>query len=109
MESEKIIKNDVVVFRIKGDIDAYSSPNLKDKVAKEIGKGTKKIVLNLTNVDYIDSAGLGVLVALLKRVKKEQGILRISGLKPNILKIFQLTRLNQIFDIYNTEEEAASI
>jgi anti-sigma B factor antagonist len=109
MESEKIIKNDVVIFRVKGDIDAYSSPSLKDKVVKEIENGTKKIVLNLTNVDYIDSAGLGVLVALLKRIKKEQGILRISGLKPNILKIFQLTRLNQIFDIYNTEEEASNL
>ncbi len=109
MESEKIIKNDVVIFRIKGDIDAYSSPSLKDKIVKEIEGGTKKLVLNLTNVDYIDSAGLGVLVALLKRIKKEQGVLRIAGLKPNILKIFQLTRLNQIFDIFNTEEQAANI
>ena len=109
MENEKIIKNDVVIFRIKGDIDAYSSPSLKDKIVKEIESGTKKLVLNLTNVDYIDSAGLGVLVALLKRIKKEQGVLRIAGLKPNILKIFQLTRLNQIFDIFNTEEQAANI
>ncbi len=109
MESEKIIKKDVVIFRIKGDIDAYSSPSLKDKLVKEIEEGNKKIVLNLTNVDYIDSAGLGVLVAVLKRVKKEQGILRIAGLKPNIMKIFQLTRLNQIFDIYNTEEQATNI
>ena len=109
MESEKIIKGDVVIFRIKGDIDAYSSPSLKDKIVKEIDNGVKRVILNLTNVDYIDSAGLGVLVALLKRIKKEQGVLRIAGLKPNIMKIFQLTRLNQIFDIYNTEEEASNI
>ena len=62
----------------------------------------------MTDLSYIDSAGLGALVSLLKRASENSKELRLFGLRGNVKKIFELTRLNMVFNIFDTLEEALS-
>lgn len=82
-----------------GEIDIHTSPMFKDEVNRIIDKKIINIVINCSSLDYIDSTGLGALIAILKRVKEKNLNLKIINLKPNIYKLFDITGLDKIFNI----------
>jgi len=96
-----------MVVVVRGDIDAYHSAEFK-KVIKEkmVSYSGSTLVLDLSNVSYIDSAGLGSLVALLKNARTSGKNFVLSSLKPNVKRIFEMTRLDKVFKIVDTPEEA---
>ncbi|NQT95608.1 MAG: STAS domain-containing protein [Candidatus Omnitrophica bacterium] len=100
--------NDVTVFDVDGDIDINSSPDVRKTFEKPIGEKTAKLVINLSNVSYIDSSGLATLVELLKRARSYGGKIRLSNLAAKVKSLFEITKLEKLFDIYDTEEEAVS-
>ena len=65
------------------------------------------IALDLSDVPYIDSAGLGTLVSILRETRNAKKALKLVGLRQNIKRIFEMTRLDKIFDVYDTLEESA--
>lgn len=71
-----------------------------------VAGGHRKLVLNFAHVKFLSSAALGKLISLDKRVKLAGGALKLSNIRPQIYEVFAITRLNQIFDIYETELEA---
>ena len=99
--------DDKMVITVRGDIDAYHSADFKKEVREKIAsfKGIK-VVLDLSNVAYIDSAGLGSLVAILKDVRNSGKTFTLAALKPNVKRIFEMTRLDKVFKIVDTPEEA---
>ena len=66
----------------------------------------QKIVLDFSNVEYLSSAALGKLITMDKKVKAAKGKLRLCNIRPEIYEVFEITRLNKIFDIRNTQEQA---
>jgi anti-sigma B factor antagonist len=68
--------------------------------------GVKKLLLNFENVEYLSSAALGKLITLNKKVKKVNGILKLCCIKPEIYEVFEITNLNKVFQILDTEEKA---
>ena len=96
----------VLIFDIRGDLDAKSATVLKDKISEKITDGKAMILINLTDVPYMDSAGLGVLVSGLKNANRLSGDLRIWGLQDEVKSIFELTRLNKVFQIFEDESAA---
>ncbi len=84
------------------------SNSLREKVKSLIAEGKKKIVLNMANVKYIDSAGLGILVAAHVSAKTQGAALRLSNLGNKFHDVLQLTRLMTVFSVYNTEADAIS-
>ncbi|MFM7184452.1 MAG: STAS domain-containing protein [Planctomycetota bacterium] len=68
----------------------------------------RSIVLNFDNVDFLSSAALGKLITLDRKVKSSQGRLKMSNIRPEILEVFQITKLNKVFDIRGEEAEAIS-
>ncbi|MEX0668984.1 MAG: STAS domain-containing protein [Pirellulales bacterium] len=68
----------------------------------------RSILLNFENVDFLSSAALGKLITLDRRVKSAQGRLKMSNIRPEILEVFQITKLNKVFDIRAEEAEAIS-
>ncbi|MFO1019575.1 MAG: STAS domain-containing protein [Planctomycetales bacterium] len=68
--------------------------------------GRKKIVLDFTNVEYLSSAALGKLITLDKKVKAAKGKLRLCNIRPDIYEVFAITRLNKLFDIRDSQEQA---
>ena len=96
------------LLSVEGEIDVYTSPHLKERVVELAEGGIKHLILNLAQVEYLDSTGLGVLIGGLKRLREGEGNLVLVGPGMRILRIFEITGLDKIFDIYATEEEAAA-
>jgi len=79
---------------------------LREKVKSLIAGGKKKIVLNMNNVTFIDSAGLGTLVAAHHSAKTQGASLKLCHLGAKFQEVLQITKLLTVFDVYNTEAEA---
>ena len=100
---------DVSVVALKGRIVlGEESSALRERVKNLVGDGKKKIVLNMTNVTYIDSAGLGALVAAHVSAKKDCATLLLSDLGTKFHEVMQVTRLLTVFSVFATEGEAIS-
>lgn len=67
-----------------------------------------KLLLNFKNVDHLSSAALGMLITLNKRVREQSGDLKLSDINRQIFEVFKITRLNRVFDIHDTAEQALS-
>jgi anti-sigma B factor antagonist len=91
---------------LRGEIDVYTAPRLRQAIVDLVEGGSKSIVVDLQAVDFLDSTGLGVLVEALKRVRSEQGDLAIVATQDKILKIFDITGLNKAFRIHRSVEDA---
>jgi anti-sigma B factor antagonist len=98
--------NDMVICSVSGDIDINSSPQIRKSFDKIIDGKTMKIIINLSGVSYIDSSGLATLVEILKKTRNYGGKLRLSNLAAKVKSLFEITKLEKLFDIYDTEEEA---
>jgi anti-sigma B factor antagonist len=99
-------KANSVVVHVKGKkIDAASAVEFKNSVAGIVDKGSRNIVLDLSEVDFIDSSGLGALVGVLKHIG-HQGSLLISGATPGVERVFKLTRMDKIFRLYPNVDAA---
>ncbi len=100
------IKNDVLIFRICGDIDINTSPEIKKSFDKVIKENNKRILVNLGKVDYLDSSGLATFVEILKHLRTCEGQLKLTNLSRKIKGLFEITKLDKLFDISNEESTA---
>ena len=96
------------ILAIEGEVDVYTSPQLKQDITQLAEKGVKHLIINLSQVEYLDSTGLGVLIGGLKRLRENEGNMALVGPGMRISRIFEITGLDKIFDIYPSEEEAAA-
>jgi anti-sigma B factor antagonist len=85
------------IVRLTGDVDAYSSSQLRDRLAQLIDDGAESVVLDLSGLQFLDSTGLGVLVGAQKRLTQANGELVLRSPRPGARKVFELTGLDQIF------------
>jgi anti-sigma B factor antagonist len=99
-------QDDVTIVAMEGRFDAVAAPGVKEQLHELIAGGDIRLVVNLAEMDFIDSAGLGVLVSCLRRAATEGGDLRLSEVPPFCRSIFELTRLTRVFDVTQTTEEA---
>jgi anti-sigma B factor antagonist len=97
----------VAVVALDGRIVLGEESNaLREKVKSLIAGGKKKVVLNMNNVTFIDSAGLGTLVAAHHSAKTQGASLKLCHLGAKFQEVLQITKLLTVFDVYNTEAEA---
>jgi anti-anti-sigma factor len=106
MEILDEIVGEVLVLKLKGRLDSTSAASLKDKVKDCVNKGRIFLVIDMTNIDFVDSSGLGSLVACLRSVNKMGGDIRIAGLQNRVRVVFELIRLHHIFEIFDNAENA---
>ena len=101
-------KNGLMVCNIRGEIDINSSPSIKKAFDNLISKKTPKVVINLSQVTYVDSSGLATLVEILKNMRPYGGRMRLTNLSSKIKSLFEITKLEKLFEIMADEEEAIS-
>ncbi len=95
------------IVEVSGDIDLYSSPSLRDTVLDLLRKRDQKsVIVNLSNVDYIDSSGVASLVEGLQEAKKRSARFILVGLKEGPRRVLELTLLLNVFEVHATEEDA---
>jgi len=94
------------VISLRGEIDVYTAPRLRQALIDLVSRGATDIVVDMDKVDFLDSTGLGVLVGGLKRVKSNEGDLRLVVTQDRIMKIFDITGLSKVFPIHGSLDEA---
>lgn len=99
-------QENVVVIHISGEVDMSSSPDLRKVLLHEVRQKRPKIIIDLSGVSYIDSSGLATLIECLQGVSKYKGTLIIVGLRPNVRDVFEIAKLDEVFDLRETVDEA---
>ncbi len=98
----------VVIIGVDGQLIVGNRHDLKSKVMESMDAGETKFVVDFTNTGYIDSSGLGVLVSLAKKIRESGGDLVLAGLNEDLRTLFELTKLDTLFAIQPSTEEAIS-
>ena len=96
----------ICVLSLEGEVDVYTAPRLKEALINELESGCTYVLVDLENVGFIDSSGLGVLVGGLRRAKEKGGSIRLVCTRDSILKVFRITGLDKVFPIFSDPAEA---
>ena len=110
-KSPEVVKNirhedQAVVMELVGEVDMDRSVDLRERLLSVLTDKPEKLVINMTEVDFMDSSGLATLVEALQMSRRDGVTLKLAGLKKRVLSVFAISRLDSIFDIYATEAEA---
>ena len=103
---ERVTRGDAVVVRVLGEVDRETAVPFRDALAQTLAEGISAIVVNLQQVEYIDSVGLGVIIAGATKAQKAGGKLVVCGLGTHLQKVFEIAGIRQMVDVMKDEEEA---
>jgi anti-sigma B factor antagonist len=99
-------KDGIEVIDVAGTIDIYTAPRLRELLIDLVSTNSYRLIVNMDQVEFLDSSGLGVLVGGLKRVRAHDGSLDLVCTQERILKIFRMTGLTKVFGIHETVDQA---
>ena len=94
------------IIRVDGEIHVSTAPEFAQRLSAAIDSGRTAIVLDMASVEFIDSTGLSVLLTGLRRVTQLQGHLALVCANPTVLRLFQITSLDDTFDIFDDRAKA---
>lgn len=103
MEIKSFETDGVMILQVHGEININTSPELKKHFEKQ---ATRKIIVDLTSVSYVDSSGLATLVEMLKKTKVQGGSLGLAGMPEKIKSLFEITKLDKLFSVFVNQQEA---
>jgi anti-sigma B factor antagonist len=104
--SQESLSDGARVIAVRGEIDLFTAPALKDALGEAIEGGVDRIVVDLSETGFLDSTGLGVLIGALKRLRARDGLLTIVNVDESIAKTFEITSLDQILTICASRDDA---
>jgi anti-sigma B factor antagonist len=105
LDSRFVNPQNVFVLTLGGRLDAYTAPALVKELDRCVTTAPARVLVNLGNVNFIDSTGLAALVQGMKRCREHKGDLRLCGLQKTTRMIFELTRLDKAFEIFADEDQ----
>lgn len=110
LESVKDVRNvdAAVVISLSGDIDLYHNQEVRRALLDVSAREPSRLVVNLDDVTYMDSSGVGTLVEVYRRLRRHGGHLHLCGMNDRVRSVFEVTKLDQFFSIHETEAEALS-
>ena len=100
--------DNVNLLSLSGRLDAYSATEMEKKLDSLIESGQTRLVIDLEKLEYISSSGLRVFLAALKKVKKQQGDIKLASMKPFIKEVFDIAGFSQLFNIFDTQQAAVN-
>ena len=106
MKIQKKKQDNIMVIAVSGRLDAVTSPELEKELLSIIAEGNKSLVLDFAKLDYISSAGLRVVLAGAKKIKQQQGILRLACLKGVVKEVFEVSGFDSIIPCFDTADSA---
>jgi anti-anti-sigma factor len=99
-------KADVVILALSGKLDATTAKTFEDKILTVINSGAHRLVVDLSQLDYVSSSGLRVFLFAAKRLQTTEGKLFLCGLQDHIRQVFDLAGFSSILSIYTSRDEA---
>ena len=100
------VNGQVALLQIGGEVDMYSSPEARKAIMEVVKQKIPKLIVDLKDVSYMDSSGVATLIEGLQMCHKYNGNLLIAGLRDNVREVFELTRLDKIYQIYQDVDAA---
>jgi anti-sigma B factor antagonist len=97
---------DISIIKLKGYLDAHTAPALENKFDELINNNKYKIVVDFQDLAYISSAGLGVFMAYIEKVRENRGDIKLASMSEKVYNIFDLLGFPLLYEIFKTEEEA---
>jgi anti-sigma B factor antagonist len=104
--TDEAVDAETHVVSARGELDLYAAPEFKRVLGEAIDGGTTRIVVDLTDAAFMDSTALGVLIGALKRMRVRNGALAVASEQPTILRILDVTGMDQVLDLYPTADDA---
>lgn len=98
--------NGVTILAPTGRLDVAGAPTLKEAIGEAVRNGEPKVVIDMEGVSFVDSTGLGSVIAALKQIRNRQGELRLAAPNQQVRVVLELTTLDRVFPYYATVEEA---
>lgn len=92
-------KEDYKLVELKGDLDIYAEDEFRDFIELELENSDKNLVIDIKDLDYLDSTGLGLFMKIYKKVNEKGNSVKIINPKENILKLFKITDLTEVFNM----------
>jgi anti-sigma B factor antagonist len=105
LEEERVGGGRAVVT-LGGEVDLHTAPELRERLGAAIDDGCREIVVDLTQVTFVDSMTLGVLLGALKRLRQQSGELKIVVSDPSLRRIFEITLLDNVFQLFDSRDRA---
>jgi anti-sigma B factor antagonist len=102
----KTLSDEVAVFAPAGELDAYTGPQLREELSGAVDDGVRWLVLDMAQVEYIDSVGLGIIVGAAKRTIERAGNLAVVASRANVLRVFEISGTRELLNVVETMEEA---
>lgn len=102
----EVEREGIPVLEVRGEVDVSTAPELREKLLALAEQGSTVAVVDLSEVSFVDSTALGVLVSGVKRLRSSGGDLRLVITQPRISKVFEITGLTDVFAIFTSAEEA---
>ena len=96
----------VVVVEAAGEIDLHRSAAFQEALLEPLNHKPQRMIVDMTDVSYMDSSGVASLVKLLSRVRRDKVDLKLAGLTPRVRNVFEITRLDTVFDLRSDVQEA---
>jgi anti-sigma B factor antagonist len=97
---------DINIIYLKGYLDAHTAPILENTFSGLIEKGDYSLVVNFKDLNYISSAGLGVFMAFIEKIRENKGDIKLSTMSDKVFNIFDLLGFPLLYEIFKTEDEA---
>jgi anti-anti-sigma factor len=91
---------------VSGRLDHRQTPELETELLELVGSGSRNIIIDLTEVTYVNSGGLRCLVTIWRRARQEDGTVILSGINPALMELFTTVGFHKVFDIYITSDDA---
>lgn len=99
-------RGDLIILRLKGRLDAISSPGIEKQVFENINNGWHNMLFDFSEVDYLSSAGMRMLLSTSRKLKTLSGQLVVSGVNINVMDVLKMSGFDHVLDIVSSEEEA---
>lgn len=105
LKSEALNGVTVYEFDEKNKLNAVISEDVKEEVGRHFEKPGTKLILDLNNIAFVDSSGFGALLSIMKKAKSNSGTFRICNIANDVMSLFKLLQLHNVFEIYESKEE----
>jgi anti-sigma B factor antagonist len=105
----RLVDDWLVIIKLSGELDAYLAPEVRERVEEVLGCGAQWVLMDLTEVEYIDSVGLGIMVGAAKRANERGGDLSIACGRPNVLRVFEISGTKELLNVFPTVAEARAV
>lgn|SRR5699024_2854582 len=97
-------ENSQAIMKLKGEIDVYTATSLKEKLNDLVGARKHEVIVDLKEVTYMDSTGLGTFVSALKHAEEAESTLRLIRANDRLYRLFQVTGLDDVIDVHSEKE-----